>query len=561
MAFDPPFLSFPGKNQTLMKKDNPPTGTAALRRKALKKPKEQAGRLPKLSSEDTQRVITELGAHQIELEMQNEELRKTQVELEASRRKYADLYDFSPVGYFSFDRRGLILDANLTGAGQLGQNKRELITKPFPVFIADDEGLKTFVDHCAAILRTGAGAACELKLKRKDGALFHARLQSIVAGNEEGALFVRSAMSDVTSLKEMETRLRDSEDRFRRIAETSADVIFQLDAQGRVAYVSPAVNRYGYKPEAIIGTPFTAYVDHRDLAKAADAFERAASGNRTDMLELRLRYATGASYHAEVNVTPVKKHGAVVGIQGISRDITTRKSLETALRRTNTDLEAVNKELEAFSFTIANDLRAPLRTIEGFTRAILEDYADRLDATATDYFSRIQAATRRMDQYIGAMWTMSSLTRRELAENTVDLHAVAQEIAGDLQRRQPERKADFVIADGARVRGDQEMLRIALENLLDNAWKFTDKRQPAKIEFGVAEADGKKTFFIRDNGAGFNMAFADKLFQPFRRLHTDAEFPGIGIGLAIAHHIIKRHGGRMWAEGEVGKGATFSFTL
>jgi light-regulated signal transduction histidine kinase (bacteriophytochrome) len=277
------------------------------------------------------------------------------------------------------------------------------------------------------------------------------------------------------------------------------------------------------------------------------------------MLELRLRYATGAPYYAELNVTPVIKSGAAV-LQGISRDISARKSLETALKQTNTDLETINKELEAFSYTIANDLRAPLRTIEGFARAIIEDYQDRLDSTATDYFSRIRAATHRMDQYIEAMWALSSVSRRELAENTVDLHELAEAIAGGLQRKQPERKVDFVIADGVKVKGDRVMLRIALENLLDNAWKFTGNRPAARIEFGVIETDGKKNFFVRDNGAGFNMAFADQLFQPFHRLHTMSEFPGIGIGLAIANNIIKRHGGRMWAEGEVDKGATFFFS-
>jgi light-regulated signal transduction histidine kinase (bacteriophytochrome) len=148
-----------------------------------------------------------------------------------------------------------------------------------------------------------------------------------------------------------------------------------------------------------------------------------------------------------------------------------------------------------------------------------------------------------------------------LAENTVDLHEVVEAIAGDLRRKQPERKVDFVIAEGVKVKGDREMLRIALENLLDNAWKFTGGRQTAKIEFGVIEEDGKRNFFVRDNGAGFNMAYANTLFQPFHRMHTDAEFPGIGIGLAIVRNIIERHGGQIWAESSVDKGATFFFTL
>jgi PAS domain S-box-containing protein len=544
-----------------MKKDNPPGSADALRQKALQKLKKQTGRLHEFSSKDMQHLIAELGTHQIELEMQNEQLRIAQMELDASRRKYADLYDFAPVGYFTFDRRGVIREANLTGAGQLGEGRRELLKKPFSFFLADAESRKTFADHCDAVLRTGAGAACEIRLRRKDGALFSARLQSIVVENDGGKPeFVRSVVSDVTGLKEMEQRLHDSEERYRLMAETSSDVIFQLDAEGRIIYVSPAVNQYGYKPEGIVGSFFTAHIDPRDQARATDAFHRAASGSRIDMLELRLRYATGAPYYAEINVTSVIKRSNGAVIQGISRDISARKSLETALKQTNTDLETVNKELEAFSYTIANDLRAPLRTIEGFARAIIEDYRDRLDGTATDYFSRIRAAAHRMDQYIEAMWALSSVSRRELAENAVDLHEIVEAIAADLQRKQPERKVDFVIADGVKVKGDRELLRIALENLLDNAWKFTANRPAAKIEFGVIETDGNKNFFVRDNGAGFNMAYADQLFQPFRRLHTASEFPGIGIGLAIANNIIKRHGGRMWAEGEVEKGATFFFT-
>ena len=520
-----------------------------LRRNARKKLAGQADRLSDLSRKDMEQLLTELG--------------KAQGELESSRLNYADLYDLAPVGYFTFGRKGVVIDANLTGAGQLGVNKSELISRPFSAFLADSEDRKTFFDHCAAVLRTGAGAACDLKLKRKDGTLFSARLQSIVVKKNDVVMpeYVRSVVSDVTSLKEMEQRLRDSEEQYRLMAETSSDVIFQLNEEGRILYVSPAVNRYGFKPEGITGSFFMAYVDPRDHAKATDAFRRAASGSRVDMLELRLRNATGESYYSEINVTPVMKRGAGVVIQGISRDISARKSLETALKQTNVDLATVNKELEAFSYTIANDLRAPLRSIEGFARAIIEDYTDRLDTTATDYFSRIRAAAHRMDQYIEAMWAMSRVSRRALAENTVDLHEVVEAIAGDLRRKQPERKVDFVIAEGVKVKGDREMLRIALENLLDNAWKFTGGRQTAKIEFGVIEEDGKRNFFVRDNGAGFNMAYANTLFQPFHRMHTDAEFPGIGIGLAIVRNIIERHGGQIWAESSVDKGATFFFTL
>jgi light-regulated signal transduction histidine kinase (bacteriophytochrome) len=166
-----------------------------------------------------------------------------------------------------------------------------------------------------------------------------------------------------------------------------------------------------------------------------------------------------------------------------------------------------------------------------------------------------------MTQLIEALWTMSRLTSGELAENVVDLSAVSHIIALELKKRQPERRVDFIIAEGLKVKGDTDMMRVVLENLLNNAWKFTGRHPSAKIELGVIERDGTRAYFVRDDGAGFDTAFVDRLFRPFHRLHTDSEFPGVGIGLAITATIIKRHGGRIWAEGQVEKGATFFFTL
>jgi light-regulated signal transduction histidine kinase (bacteriophytochrome) len=253
--------------------------------------------------------------------------------------------------------------------------------------------------------------------------------------------------------------------------------------------------------------------------------------------------------------------GKPVRLVGGVLDLTARKKLEEVLKQTNAELETVNKELESFSYAVANDLRTPLRSIEGFSRAILEDYAGMLDDTGKDFCRRIQDATLRMTQLIEALWTMSRLTSGELAENVVDLSAVSHIIALELKKRQPERRVDFIIAEGLKVKGDTDMMRVVLENLLDNAWKFTGRHPSATIEFGIIERDGTRAYFVRDDGAGFNIAFVDRLFRPFQRLHTDSEFPGIGIGLAIAATIIKRHGGRIWAEGQVEKGATFFFTL
>ncbi|HSB33015.1 MAG TPA: ATP-binding protein, partial [Nitrospirota bacterium] len=260
------------------------------------------------------------------------------------------------------------------------------------------------------------------------------------------------------------------------------------------------------------------------------------------------------------------------------RELAARKKLENALKLSNAELETVNKELEAFAETVSNDLRAPLRSIEGFIQALMEDRGDRLDEVGRDYCRRVYSASHRMTQLIEAMQSMAQLTSGELRERVVNLSAAAQVSAYELKKKEPGRQVEFIITKGLKAKGDTDMLKLVIENLFDNAWKFTGKHATARIEFGVMSSEfGERSrkssnsqlptpnsqlvYYVRDDGAGFPMEYADRLFQPFRRLHASAEFPGIGIGLAIAHNIIRRHGGHMWAEAEVEKGATFFFTL
>ena len=260
-----------------------------------------------------------------------------------------------------------------------------------------------------------------------------------------------------------------------------------------------------------------------------------------------------------------------------------QEHLEELVRERTAQLEAANRELESFAFTVSHDLRAPLRSIAGFSRVIEEDLADRLDETGKDSLNRILAATARMGQLIDALLDLSRLSRAELGRTAVDLSGLARAVADDLRKSQPDRKAEFVISDGMTAQGDPVMLRAALENLISNAWKFTMQREQARIEFGIADCGTDQArsaergmrseifseqtkrdnivYYVRDNGAGFDMTYASKLFTPFQRLHTTDEFPGLGIGLATVGRIIRRHGGRIWAEGAPGRGATFYFTL
>jgi len=224
-------------------------------------------------------------------------------------------------------------------------------------------------------------------------------------------------------------------------------------------------------------------------------------------------------------------------------------------------LTGLNKELEAFCYSVSHDLRAPLRGIEGFSRALEEDYADKFDLQGKDYLRRICTASHKMDNLITDLLDLSRITRSKMKHEKVDLSALVKSKALELQETEPERQVEFVIAEGDCTDGDTKLLKIAIDNLMDNAWKFTGKHSQARIEFGISLQDGESVYFISDDGVGFDMTYADKLFGAFQRLHSITEFEGTGIGLATVNRIIQRHGGNIWAEGEIGQGAKFCFTL
>ena len=239
-----------------------------------------------------------------------------------------------------------------------------------------------------------------------------------------------------------------------------------------------------------------------------------------------------------------------------------QSEIRTLNEQRTAELVVANRNLEAFTYSVAHDLRSPLRALSGYSEALVEDYGDRLDETGRWYAERIQAATERMSALIDDLLSLSSVSRAELSLGPVNLSAEVAAIAGELQAREPGRRVRFALQEGVWANADHVLIRTVLQNLIDNAWKYTAKRDSATIEFGTTAAkDAGVCCFVRDNGAGFDPAFGGKLFQPFQRLHAVTEFPGSGIGLASVRRIIERHGGRVWAEGAVGRGATFYFTV
>jgi len=252
----------------------------------------------------------------------------------------------------------------------------------------------------------------------------------------------------------------------------------------------------------------------------------------------------------------------------IVRDITEQKQAEETMMKSEEkieqrthELQVVIDELEAFAYSVSHDLRAPLRSIEGFSHILLEDYADKLDDDGKGYLQRLRSASQQMAVLIDDLLNLSRVTRSEMHCEMVNLSSLARTITEELQQSQPERDVEFIITPRLMAKGDAHLIQVALSNLLGNAWKFSRKRERARIEFGYARTDGRPVYFVRDNGVGFDMAYANKLFGAFQRLHSPKEFEGSGIGLATVQRIIHRHGGKIWAESAVDKGATFYFTL
>jgi PAS domain S-box-containing protein len=358
----------------------------------------------------------------------------------------------------------------------------------------------------------------------------------------------------------------------RGLLESAPDGIVVVDTSGAIVLVNTQTQKmFGYEERELIGQPVEVFLPDRWRARHVEHrqeyFQNPATRPMGIGLSLAGRRHDGSEFPVEISLSPMPTPDGVLVI-GVVRDVTERQHVEEQVRALNetlarriAELDVVNKELEAFSYSVSHDLRAPLRSIDGFSQALIEEYAEPLGETAADYLRRIRAATQRMGELIDDLLDLSRVTRREMRHEDVDLSALAAAVIGDLTKAEPPRALEVQIAAGLVGRGDAHLLRVLLENLLGNAWKFTSGQTPARIEFGARREGDRLVYFVRDNGVGFDMAYAHKLFGAFQRLHAATEFPGTGIGLATVERIVHRHGGRVWAHSEVGQGAMFSFTL
>ena len=388
---------------------------------------------------------------------------------------------------------------------------------------------------------------------------------------------IKEVMREVEAGREQQRvqhSLQVSEARYRRLFETAQDGILILDADtGQITDVNPyLIKMLGYAREDFMGKKLWEIGSFKDSEASKSAFLQLQAQGYVRYEDLPLEDSDEQRVDVEF-VSNVYTVGDKKVIQCNIRNITRRKEAEAKVRHLNEELEQrlqdrgvqldiLNKEAESFNYSISRDLRAPLRWIGGFAKALEEGYASKLDAEGQHFVHKIRDSAEHMGGLLDGLIEVARFSRTDLRREPVDLSAMARQIGVELRQSAPDRKVEFVVTEGISANGDPRLLQRVLENLLNNAFKFTAKRVPARIEFGtVPQPDGRVAYFVRDNGIGFDMAYADRLFGAFQRLHSVKEYPGTGIGLATVERIIHRHGGQVWAQGAENASATFYFTL
>ncbi len=505
------------------------------------------------------------------------ELEKTNQDLQSSEERYRNTLDTMLEGaqIISFDWRYLYINemvarhGHQTKEGLLGHTMMEMYpgienTEAFAVFERCMQDRVPQQMENEFLYPDGARGWFELSIHPVPDGIFI--LSMDISERKRAQQVLEKASEELEQqVKERTAALSEANALLQTMMDNMPDHIYFKDAASRFIRNSKSqAKMMGLNdPAQVVGkTDF----DFFGKEHAQDSFneeqEVIKSGRPLVNIEERVVWPDGHMTWVSTTKLPLRDAGGlVVGTFGISREITERKQAEEALQNSNMQLEAANKELEAFSYSVSHDLRAPLRSIDGFSQALLEDYGDQIPQEGRNYLERARSAAQRMAELIDDILVLSRVARAPVERKPVDLSALARIIVGELQRSDPNRHVSVSITPDMVAEGDQNLLRIALQNLLANAWKFTSKKEAAQIEFDVQNGAAERTFFIRDNGSGFEMIYVNKLFGAFQRLHSTDEFPGTGIGLATVQRVFNKHGGRVWAEGAVGEGATFYFTL
>jgi PAS domain S-box-containing protein len=469
---------------------------------------------------------------------------------------------------------GTLLEMNAAGLAMIEAESLAQVQGHKVANIVAPEYRAAFVSLSRRVSENGESGRLEFEIIGLKGTRRWLETNAVPLRDEEtGKTWVLGVTRDITERKRARDALQRSEERLRTVFEASPATIkiSRLD-DGTILYVNRAWEAAtGWPRATAIGRTATELALWPDVAAREALHARIKQSESVRDVEWQRCTRTGEVHTVLGSITRIDIDGTDCALT-FTQDITARKKVEAELAQyrehleelveaRTTALEAANHELEAFSYSVSHDLRAPLRAINGFSQALVEDYAGQLDVTAVEHLNRVRQGALRMGELIDDLLKLSRVTRQEIRDQDVNLGTLAAECAAELREREPGRALDWQLAPHVPVTGDPHLLRIAMANLLDNALKYTSRTPHARVEFGVQPGDGTAVYFVRDNGAGFDMHYAERLFGAFQRLHKVEDFPGNGIGLATVKRIVVRHGGRIWAESQPGQGATFFFTL
>ena len=463
------------------------------------------------------------------------------------------------VAIFMLDGAGRVSTWN-SGAERIkGYRAEEIVGQHFSRFYPPEAVAEGKPARLLAIAARDGRVEDEGWRVRKDGARFWAEVTITALRDSEGAVIGFAKVTrDLTARKETQDALHRSEQTFQLLVESIQDcAIFMLDPDGRVASWNAAAERIqGYRAHEIMGEHFSTFYPPDDVAQGKPqwALEIAEREGRHEDEGWRVR-KDGTRFWANTVISPMRdSQGGLIGYAKVTRDLTQRRRADQALAQTN-------QELERFSYSVSHDLRAPLRAINGYAQALWEDHAARLDDEGKRLLAVIRDSAKLGGELIDGLLSFSRLGRQALARAPVDVTALAESVVAELRQTKGSAAVEVLLSPLPPVSADAGLLRHVLVNLIDNAFKFSAKRAHPRVEIGAQQNGPEVAYYVKDNGVGFDMQYANKLFGVFQRLHRPEEFEGTGVGLALAQRIVQRHGGRIWAEGKVNEGATFRFTL